>query len=362
MLFLYNTDVKVHKLDNQLGDIHSKLPLDDMTRQIAGVFGVPVAAPGPGLGRCRQVRQQLRREPAVVLAGHHRALLSGADRRRHDAGDLPARRPHQFRSRRHSGALGRPRQSRRDARQGHLPDQQREARQFSTSSRSRLPSRRQLQPPDTAADAPASQTADAGSRRATPARQWREIVAMKPQWEAGDSIPVRHVVQPDHVGDADGIPKATSPASPRRRAPIATATRCWPGRSTTVDQAEGPRRSRAASSCLTSHDWHKAGGNDQEAGDRRRQSADRGPAVTRRQSYVKDLYEVAKQNGGLNVLGRLRAGGIRVCRTTMHGERRRSLADHQEGRPDRGLDRDLPGAAGSQDGRSSSRTPTELTL
>jgi phage portal protein BeeE len=48
VLFLYNTDIKVHKLDNDLGDIHSKLPLDDMTRQIAGVFGVPVALLGLG--------------------------------------------------------------------------------------------------------------------------------------------------------------------------------------------------------------------------------------------------------------------------------------------------------------------------
>jgi phage portal protein BeeE len=48
ILFLYNTDVKVHALDNQLGDIHAKLPLDDMTRQIAGVFGVPVALLGLG--------------------------------------------------------------------------------------------------------------------------------------------------------------------------------------------------------------------------------------------------------------------------------------------------------------------------
>jgi phage portal protein BeeE len=48
VIFLYNTDIKVHKLDNDLGDIHSKLPLDDMTRQIAGVFGVPVALLGLG--------------------------------------------------------------------------------------------------------------------------------------------------------------------------------------------------------------------------------------------------------------------------------------------------------------------------
>jgi phage portal protein BeeE len=48
VLFLYNTTVVVHKLDNDLKDIHSKLPLDDMTRQIAGVFGVPIALMGLG--------------------------------------------------------------------------------------------------------------------------------------------------------------------------------------------------------------------------------------------------------------------------------------------------------------------------
>src|SRR4029078_9600166 len=42
VLLLFNTEIKVHKLDNELSDIHSKIPLDDMTRQIAGVFGVPV--------------------------------------------------------------------------------------------------------------------------------------------------------------------------------------------------------------------------------------------------------------------------------------------------------------------------------
>ncbi|MGY3615678.1 phage portal protein [Bradyrhizobium sp. USDA 10063] len=48
VLFLYNTTVVVHKLDNDLKDIHSKIPLDDMTRQIAGVFGVPIALLGLG--------------------------------------------------------------------------------------------------------------------------------------------------------------------------------------------------------------------------------------------------------------------------------------------------------------------------
>lgn len=48
VLFLYNTSVQIHPLDNKLGDIHSKVPLDDMTRQIAGVFGVPIALLGLG--------------------------------------------------------------------------------------------------------------------------------------------------------------------------------------------------------------------------------------------------------------------------------------------------------------------------
>jgi phage portal protein BeeE len=48
VLFLYNTSIVVHKLDNDLTDIHSKLPLDDMTRQIAGVFGVPIPLLGLG--------------------------------------------------------------------------------------------------------------------------------------------------------------------------------------------------------------------------------------------------------------------------------------------------------------------------
>lgn len=48
ILFLYNTTVEVHKLDNDLSDIHSKVPVDDMTRMIAGLFGIPVALMGLG--------------------------------------------------------------------------------------------------------------------------------------------------------------------------------------------------------------------------------------------------------------------------------------------------------------------------
>lgn len=48
ILFLYNTKVEVHTLANDLSDIHSKMPMDDMTRMIAGLFGVPVALLGLG--------------------------------------------------------------------------------------------------------------------------------------------------------------------------------------------------------------------------------------------------------------------------------------------------------------------------
>lgn len=46
VLILGNTKVQVEKLDNNLADIHSKMPLDDMSRQIAGAFGIPVALLG----------------------------------------------------------------------------------------------------------------------------------------------------------------------------------------------------------------------------------------------------------------------------------------------------------------------------
>lgn len=47
-LFLYNTKIEVHKLDNRLDDIHSKVPMDDMIRQLTGSYGVPVSLVGLG--------------------------------------------------------------------------------------------------------------------------------------------------------------------------------------------------------------------------------------------------------------------------------------------------------------------------
>lgn len=48
VLFLFNTKIEVHKLDNDLSDIHSKVPLDDMARMIVASFGIPVALSGLG--------------------------------------------------------------------------------------------------------------------------------------------------------------------------------------------------------------------------------------------------------------------------------------------------------------------------
>jgi len=41
-------DIEIHKLDNDLSDIHSKVPSDDMARLIFGAFGIPLAVSGIG--------------------------------------------------------------------------------------------------------------------------------------------------------------------------------------------------------------------------------------------------------------------------------------------------------------------------
>jgi hypothetical protein len=41
-------DIVIHKLDNDLSDIHSKMPTDDMARLVFGAFGIPIALAGMG--------------------------------------------------------------------------------------------------------------------------------------------------------------------------------------------------------------------------------------------------------------------------------------------------------------------------
>lgn len=48
ILILHNTKINVTELKNDLSDIHTKVPVDDMTRMIAGLFGIPVALMGLG--------------------------------------------------------------------------------------------------------------------------------------------------------------------------------------------------------------------------------------------------------------------------------------------------------------------------
>lgn len=46
ILILSNTKLDVHELNNNLGDIHAKMPMDDMARHIAGSFGIPISLLG----------------------------------------------------------------------------------------------------------------------------------------------------------------------------------------------------------------------------------------------------------------------------------------------------------------------------
>lgn len=48
ILFLANTSIKIDELDNGMDDIHSKIPMDDMSRMIYSNFGIPVALAGIG--------------------------------------------------------------------------------------------------------------------------------------------------------------------------------------------------------------------------------------------------------------------------------------------------------------------------
>lgn len=46
IIFIAGTDVKVQEIKNDLSDIHSKVPLDDQARTIAGNFGIPISLLG----------------------------------------------------------------------------------------------------------------------------------------------------------------------------------------------------------------------------------------------------------------------------------------------------------------------------
>lgn len=48
ILFIGNTSIKIDKLDSGLSDIHTKIPMDDMSRIIYSNWGIPVALAGIG--------------------------------------------------------------------------------------------------------------------------------------------------------------------------------------------------------------------------------------------------------------------------------------------------------------------------
>lgn len=82
ILMVDGVPLKIDKLDNDLGDIHSKMPLDDMSRQIAGVFGVPV--PLLGLGGADAAKyasnyQEARRSfyEDTIIPGYLRPIAEG---------------------------------------------------------------------------------------------------------------------------------------------------------------------------------------------------------------------------------------------------------------------------------------------
>lgn len=46
IIFVFGEDIKLQEIKNDLSDIHSKIPLDDQARTIAGNFGIPIALLG----------------------------------------------------------------------------------------------------------------------------------------------------------------------------------------------------------------------------------------------------------------------------------------------------------------------------
>lgn len=103
VLFIYNTSIEVHKLDNSLSDIHSKMPMDDMARFIAGSFNVPIALLGLGAadgakfaGNYLESRRSFWEDTIIpgylepIASGLTAALCSPGVRVRFDLDTIPA--------------------------------------------------------------------------------------------------------------------------------------------------------------------------------------------------------------------------------------------------------------------------------
>ena len=78
-------DIQIHKLDNDLSDIHSKMPSDDMARLIFGAFGVPIALAGMGAADGAKfagnyVESRLSFWQDTIIPGYVEPLLQGLSR------------------------------------------------------------------------------------------------------------------------------------------------------------------------------------------------------------------------------------------------------------------------------------------
>lgn len=75
-------DLNMIKLDNDLADIHSKTPIDDMTRMIFGAFRIPVALAGLGAADASKYAQNYRESRATfwedaILPGYIKPISRG---------------------------------------------------------------------------------------------------------------------------------------------------------------------------------------------------------------------------------------------------------------------------------------------
>lgn len=75
-------DLSVIKLDNDLSDVHSKTPIDDMTRMIFGAFRIPVALAGLGAADAAKYAQNYRESRATfwedtILPGYVKPVAKG---------------------------------------------------------------------------------------------------------------------------------------------------------------------------------------------------------------------------------------------------------------------------------------------
>lgn len=106
IMFLRGAKVQVHRLDADLSDIHSKVPMDDMTRMIFGMYGIPIALAGLGAADAAKFTSNLAESRSMfyndtivpeylspIAEGMTRAICPPGARVRFDLDSLPALLP-----------------------------------------------------------------------------------------------------------------------------------------------------------------------------------------------------------------------------------------------------------------------------